>query len=271
MATEPEPLPLGFEVPATNGFRATVIAGSNPKVGRSGAVVTLYRKGTQATYATSAEVSEAEIRANFGSLGEIDVHAVPTGGTVTEWSKCARKSVTFGAGRWEGTIRFRGERGFAAVDASSAKAVVRPFLKFLCFDETSEGIGGHSPGALLKVGRRDGSEEIELTVRKNKHVGPTRIDAAVAERRGAVGIVRTVSTVDASNAFDFEIPPGHATVAPAGPFSGSLDFARSGGSRAKVTGNLAVDLPGRADVPVLGPGKLRASLVRAVLNPSHPF
>lgn len=264
-------LPLGFEVPATNGYRATVLAGSNPKVGRGGAMVILERGVARVTYATSAEVTEGEIKANFGTLGEIDVHAVPTGGTVTESSDCASKPVTFEAGRWEGTIRFRGELGFSSVDASSAQAVVRPFLDLLCFDETSEGIGGHSPGALLTLDRRRGTEQLELTARKNRRVGPSRFVAALAELHAGVSIERSVKAEGGSSTFDFEIPPGRATLDPPKPFSGSLDFERTAGSKPRVTGNLEVDFPGRPNVAVLGVGKLHASLIRAVLNPSHPF
>ncbi len=70
--------------------------------------------------------------------------------------------------------------------------------------------------------RRTGREGVELTVRKNKRVGPTRIGADVSEERGDVHIDRSVDAVDPSRAFGFEFPPGSATTKPSDPFSGSL-------------------------------------------------
>jgi hypothetical protein len=100
---------------------------------------------------------------------------------------------------------------------------------------TDEGVGGHSPGARLTLRRRRGTESLALTARKNKRVGPTHIGVEYSEHRDGLEIIRSVSVVHPSKAFDFEI------------------------------------LPGRAGVPILGPGSIRASLVRAVLNPSHTF
>lgn len=175
------------------------------------------------------------------------------------------------SGRWEGSIRFRGEEGFATIDTVSAKEFAKPFLDLVCAEPNrTEGIGGNSPGALLTVKRHIGKERLEVLVRKNKKVGPTRISALLYERQGLMSIERSTSAVAASPAFAFQIPPGTATVEPPAPFSGSLDFTRQGRSPS-LKGNLTVSFPGRASVPVLGPGKVNASLLRAVLNPSHPF
>jgi hypothetical protein len=265
------PIPTGFTVSATNGWHARVIAGRNPKASVGGVILMLRHGGERVAYATKGEVTETAIEANFGSLGEIDVRAVPVGGAITERPSCGGRPVTFAAGRWEGTIRFRGEEAFTSIESSSGIAAVKPFLDILCFGEVDEGIGGHSPGALLQLTRRDSSEQLELSVRKNKRMGTTRLSADVSERDGGVSIDRGLSAVSFSNAFDFEIPPGRATVKPPAPFAGSLSLVRRPGSRPSVSGNLSIDFPGRADVPVLGKGRVRASLVRAVLNPSHPF
>jgi hypothetical protein len=265
--------PFALTVPATNGYRASVIAAFDAKLGRGEAILTLFSAHGSATYATPAVVGETSIDASFGALGEIDVHSVPTGETVTEPAPCGGgEPATFPGFRWEGTIRFRGEEGFTTVDATSAKAAVSPILGLICTEtRSSEGIGGHSPGALLELRRRHGTEHLEFQVRKNKRTGPSSLHAAVSERRGSISIMRSVSAVGPSRAFDFAIPPGVAAVRPPAPFSGSLRLARHPGSPPLARGNLKVDFPGRARVPVLGPGPVHASLIRAVLNPSHPF
>ncbi|HVW47283.1 MAG TPA: hypothetical protein VHA76_09535 [Solirubrobacterales bacterium] len=273
-AEEPPPaaIPFAFELPATNGYTATILAGFNSTLDQGAAIFTLRRKGSSAAYTTrSVTIGQDSVEARFGAMGEIDVHSVATGGTSTERSECGGKPQEFTAGRWEGTIRFHGEGGFAAVEASSAKAVVAPFLDLLCFEEGSEGIGAHSPGAHLQVRRHDSAEALELSVRKNSRVRPTQIEVDDSEHRGGLDIYRRVAVVASSHAFDFEIPPGLATVAPPKPFTGSLSLVRHPGSRPHVSGDLKVSLPGRAAVPILGPGSLRASLIRAVLNPSHHF
>jgi hypothetical protein len=253
-----------------------VLAGVDPALGTGGAILALTRKEggvrSSASYGVQAEVGKTSIKASFGTLGEIDVHVMPSGGTATERSRCGGKPVTFESGRWQGTVRFRGEGGYTTIDATDAKAVAVPYLDLLCASGGDEGIGGHSPGALLEVRRRHGAESLDLSVRKNKRVGPTRVIAAISERQGPIGIDRDISIVDTSDAFDFEIPPGRATVAPAGPFSGSLTATRDR-PRGPLTlaGNLRMDFPGRPAVPILGPGSVQSSLVRAVLNPSHPF
>jgi hypothetical protein len=261
-----------LEVPATNGYRATVIAVLDPAREAGVGILTLSRKGSSASYATrSVAVSADSIEAKFGSFGEVDTHLVTTGDTTTERPACGGEPITFPSGRWEGTIHFRGEGGYAEVDATSARVAASPFLDLLCGEERNEGVRGHSPGALLELRRRRGRERLRLSVRKNKPVGPTRIEVEETERRGAIEIERSDRLAVGSGSFDFELPPGRATIAPPKPFTGYLAFAKRPGSSPLLKGNLRVDLPGRPAVPILGAGTTHANLVRAVLNPSHPF
>ncbi len=269
----PTVLPAAFEVQATHGYKALVFAGAQ-KGGPGELSIELFGHKGFAVYAVPAQVTETTIEAKIGDLGQIDVHAVPSGHPITESSKCGGGGKRFPveAGRWEGTIQFRGEEGFTSVDATSAASSTLPFTRLICGTPSirSEGIGGHSPGALLTVKRRSGAEKLELQVRKNKPAGPTRLQAQLSERRGNVLIDRSVNSVAPPKAFGFEIPPGTASVEPPAPFSGSFAFVRHGRSPS-LKGDLKVDFPGRASVPVLGSGKVGAGLVRAVLNPSHPF
>jgi hypothetical protein len=54
------------------------------------------------------------------------------------------------------------------------------------------------------------------------------------------------------------------------PFEGEAAYRRGPGKSTSWHGDLTVDFPGRADVRLATPGS-RASLIRAVQNPSHPF
>jgi hypothetical protein len=106
-ATGPtEALPTAFKVAATNGFRAEALGLYDPEVEKGFVAFTLRRGGTSATYTTTnIRFAENSFAADFGALGEIDVHAVPSGGAVTERFSCDRKPAKVPAGRWEGTIR----------------------------------------------------------------------------------------------------------------------------------------------------------------------
>jgi hypothetical protein len=261
-----------FRVKATNGFTGFVFAGVSPTTGKGGMVLDLHNRTEAASYQAPARLNGSTLEASFGSLGEVAVTAVPSGHPTMVNSGCGGhgKRVPIETGRWEGSIQFRGEEGFSTIDAVSAKEDAAPLLNLVCAATGSEGIGGHSPGALLTVKRRSGEEKLELVVRKNKPVGPTRLHTQLSERLGNVLVDRSVNAVAPSDALDFEIPPGTAAVEPPAPFSGSLDFTRHGRSPS-LKGDLTVDFPGRSSVPILGRGKLAADLVRAVLNPSHPF
>jgi hypothetical protein len=65
-----------------------------------------------------------------------------------------------------------------------------------------------------------------------------------------------------SSAFDFASPLRTATLAPPVPFTGQATFRRNANPANRWTGNLSVDFPGRADVPLAG-GRFKAALVHA--------
>lgn len=179
--TTPALIPA-FKVQATNGFTGFAFAAIRPTTGKGAMMLTLSRSGYSVSYQAPARLTGSELEASFGRLGEVAVTAVPSGHPTSTTSECQGrgKKEPIETGRWEGTIRFRGEDGFASIDATSATEDPAPLLDLVCGETGgSEGIGGHSPGALLTVKRRAGTERLELTVRKNKRVGPTTLEARV--------------------------------------------------------------------------------------------
>jgi hypothetical protein len=140
-------------------------------------------------------------------------------------------------------------------------------LNLVCADMTSEGLYGHSPGARLTV-KHNGTRRFELTARKNSPTRPTMLSASISERRGRIGIERSVHITTASSAFDFDIPAGTAHLSPPAPFSGAGSYLHPKHGHARWRGNLSVDFPGRSNFHLTGPGT-HASMIRAVLNPGH--
>lgn len=263
--------PGGFRLRGENGFTIKVLAGP-PREGRPGAVLVLVsRRAEGVFYEATANVGEGSIEADLGAVGAIDVHYVPSGGTTREGARCApKRKVSFDAGFYEGTIELHGEEGYTEVEATRARGEVGTALSLLCSRVVNEGSGGHSPGARLVARRSVPGGEVELIARINSPTRPSRFEASVSETRGPLHIARSVRAVGLPAAFDFDVPSGHAILAPPLPFAGIGKFARSASGPADLLGDLAVDFPGNSDVRIAGLST-RADLERHVDNPSHPF
>lgn len=247
----------------------SVAAFENPQTGVGRVLVDLRSRHADVTYSAPAAVSSGSVQADLGELGGIDVHFVPAGRTRTEQPECG-KPVQVDAGRYEGSIDFEGERGYSEVHASSARGEAGMVLSLVCASTGSEGIGGHAPGARLTVRRRRTPSRFELTAMENGPTRPVRLGAGIDERRGGLAISRSVEVVAGPGAFDFDVPAGTATLQPPEPFAGSAAYRHLSRGRSTWRGDLSVDFPGRPDVRLAGRGT-RAGLIRAVLNPGHPF
>jgi hypothetical protein len=220
-------------------------------------------------YFARATVTDTSIKADLGSVGKIDVNFVPSGEARRERPACGGKPVAVDSGRYAGTIEFHGEQGYSEAHASGAPGDAKFVLSLVCGESHDEGFGGHSPGALLRAHSRGGAR-FEFEARKNSPSRVARFSASISERRGALLIDRAVTAVGKPSAFDYDVPAGTAAVEPPAPFGGSAGYGRTIDGRVTWHGNLSVDFPGRAGVRLTGAGT-RASLVRAVQNPSHPF
>jgi hypothetical protein len=221
-------------------------------------------------YLAPAVIGPTSIDADLGAIGRIDIDFVSSGKSRTEHSDCDGKPVLVDTGRYEGTIDLVGEEGYSEVHAGSARGDAKGVLNLVCSGgPESEGSGGHSPGARLTVVHRRG-RRFEFSAMKNSPTRPARFNASVSEHRGRLWILRDVGVTGAVGSFDFDVPSGTADVNPPEPFAGQASYFRSSGKKARWQGDLSVDFPGRANVRLTGVGT-RASLVRAVLNPSHPF
>lgn len=265
----PLPSPFGFHLRSSNGYVISAL-GAGGQGGPQVVFVIVSKPGSAVLYETSATLGEDTIEASLGGVGRIDVHYVPSGGIDTQRSKCGGKPVSFLAGHYEGTIDFAGEDGYSAVEARSAVGDIRPALNLLCPGGPAvEGVGGHSPGARLRA-RHGGSARFVFEAQTNSHTRPAHFSASISERHGRVAISRSVSATGPSSGFSFDVPAGTAEVQPPAPFTGTATFRRLQRGESAWLGDLHADFPGRPRVPLTGPGT-RASLLRTVENPSHPF
>lgn len=267
-AAPPVP-PGGFRLPGSNGYSLTVTSYYKPGTDRGGVLVFVRAHRAAVLYSTRATVTETSIDADLGPVGRIDVDFVPSGKSHLERPECGGRGVAIESGDYVGTIDFNGEQGYSEAHATAARGDARFALGLVCGGSLDEGVGGHSPGALLRAHGRGGTR-FEFEARKNSPSRPARFSASLHERRGSLAIVRGVQAEAGAAAFDFDVPAGTAGVSPPAPFDGEASFRRGPDKPASWRGDLSVDFPGRADVHLAGPGT-RASLIRAVQNPSHPF
>lgn len=270
-----------FSVKATHGYSMIVIAGLDsdaPPVrggpSRGSAIVYLVRKDDGAAYFSPPATMTADfvegiptvtsMHVGLGKLGEITLAFKPSGGKGTaRHPHCNAGSVAYAAGSYEGTVEFHGEENFTDVSATSVVERPEAFLNLLCQTErTSEVSGPRLPGAKLEVqSQRLGA--LVLQANKNGPGAPVHLTVGVEEERPQLTVFRSVTMDSPSRAFSFDRRLRHARLSPGGPFAGHAVFDAGAKPRNRWRGNLTVDLPGRANVRLAGPG-LHTRLEHAV-------
>jgi hypothetical protein len=243
-----------FRLKGTNGYSILVMGFSRPHYKQGEVLAFATKEHAAVTYVTSATVTATTIEADLGAAGELAVEFQPDGAPERVHSSCEEDGVvTFQPGFWVGKIEITGEEGFTTVQKTRAKAIVTPFLDILCGASAGgEGIGHGFPGVRLVV--RDGALHRFplLQVNQNRPGGPLRIEAHLEERRGDLIVDRTIEGLYLGNGLHFDPKLRSATLSPPAPFSGSATFHRDAKPANRWTGNLTLDFPGRADVPMTG-------------------
>jgi hypothetical protein len=254
----PLPVPDAFRLAGSNGFTLEVIA-FPPSAGESGSLLIFaYAKGEGVRYRAPATVTETSMQANLGALGEISVNFQRANQATTV--PCGKRKIRFDSGQYEGKIDFHGEEGYTNVEATTAPGNVDYIASALCGGGfiTEGGSPRHSRGASLFV--RNPALGPELSVEKKRPGAAAWITASDSEYSNGISIDRFASLRMPSRDFTYAPHLRTATVRPPVPFAGSarFDLAKKAGQR--WSGDLTVDLPGRAGVPLTGPA-LRATLV----------
>jgi hypothetical protein len=260
-------IPAGFELPAGDGYTLDAVA-RMPIVGSEGSLrLTLSAKGREVTYVAPATVTETSIQANLGALGEIAVEFQRTDKAVSV--SCDQQEIRFDSGSWVGKIQFHGEEGYAAVEATSARTNLKRLVAENCGPLFGSGSSGPRRGAELFI--RNPGLGPQLSVYKHRPGADALIVARLREYIPGTGsgyntgieIERSVGTWMPGSDFTYDRRRLRtATVAPPAPFAGTARFDLGLKAGKRWSGDLTVDMPGRADVPLTGP------LLRAYLYPS---
>jgi hypothetical protein len=257
-----------FRLQASNGYELDAMAFGPPEGDEEsekedkGTILLVLFGGRHfiVSYAAPATVTETTIDADLGKLGKISVTRVPTGRTRTVRLGCkpgSTKQVEVEIERYEGTIEFHGEEGFTEVSATSAPLDYPTSI--IC---SAGDAGGGSdqdlhelPGARLHAEKYFHYQyRLEFDAVQNRPGSRVSVNAEVEEHRGEMEIHRATWLQARAGVLRYDRRLRSATVKPPAPFAGHATFHDAARRRNRWTGNLTVDFPGNADVPVTGPG-----------------
>jgi hypothetical protein len=232
-----------------------------------------------ASYVVPGRVTRHRLHANLGKLGLISVrfhrHGRPIHGHTPSFLRCRGRAPIGEHGRFEGTIRFRGEQGFTRVALHGARGSVVRRFKRSCRPRHHSGRAAPArsarrPGpksihatvlaaAQTRHGRLTALETIGLEAPPKKKGGEieslTLVAAARLERRSRIQISRSAMLIGDQGSLLASRPgvvPVTATVILPGPFAGTGSYLEQAGHASSWTGPLRVRLPGADRVPLAG-------------------
>lgn len=266
------PASASFSLRAGNGYRISVE--------RTRGQVSLYAVHggksffASTSYTVRAKASPQRIDARFGRFGRVSVRLKTERmkkGKLEE--QCKGKPETVRSGVFVGTIRFRGEGGYASVAARHAEGRLSSGQRFKCvFPNLRPGAGPAAresrqfPPTLAASQGRHRFVQVEASGGKQRSI---IFSAGSWERRGRMSIFRDVFAEAAPASFVFANDLSSATVQPPLPFQGEASFQRASSGPA-WSGSLSVDFPGREDVQLAGP-RFTAHLARDSSSSSFFF
>ncbi len=259
-----------FALEGTHGYSMLVFAspdGDEP-VGPGGrrkgaAIVLLSRGGDSVAYLVRASLTAdflegrptvTSLQLDLGQEGRLALQFPPAGGKGLAPARCGLNSTTYAKGTYEGSIEFHGRGGFTDVAATSAAQHPEALAGPTCATEiVNETRGSRLRGARLAV--EANHRDLELQVNQNRPGAPVRAEVSVGEgERDKLFVQHKVIRTLPPRAFSFDPKLRRARLSPGAPFAGRAIYRRNAKPSKRWTGNLSVDLPGRAHVPLAGPG-----------------
>jgi hypothetical protein len=253
-----------FRVGASNGYSLFAIADSQRLDGKGELVLFVGSKRAQVTYLAPATVTATRIEADLGRLGQVSLDVAPSGKKRQLHACGTPKTVRFEPPTYRGSFEFHGEEGYTEAISSSPRDFSRVFSRLSCGLSVGGGetSGRLLPGARLKLRFRSGPVLINLQANKNRADARTKLVLEAAEVRQGIEISRTVAFWTGTGAFGYDLMLRTASLAPPVPFSGHATYNRSAAPRARWSGDLSVDLPGRSNLALTGAG-IHATLAHA--------
>jgi hypothetical protein len=258
---------INFDLPANNGLRAHLQAGSDGDV-----KLEFFRKGRRAVYEVVGKVGADGMRARFGKIGLIDVDFTPTR-TIHENDapkRCEGEPRTRKEGVFAGTIEFKGERGFVRIDAQQGKGTLLDIPEWRCtIPDGPIPVEPTPPTVSASASDREDEEETATLFAYSRESGcvfgvwaaqgdggrrVTAIFGGTFEEREGMAIERITFARGRAGAFVFDHEAGTARVDPPQPFGGRGFFKRRPGRRNLWRSTIRFPLLGAGTVSVRGRG-----------------
>jgi hypothetical protein len=273
-ATAKDGLELDLHLPRSGGYGIEVGGYETTAfVSASRSVGTPRKLETTSTYIARGKVTATSIEASFGSLGRVSLHFHPTGPvTRTKPRKhcLGPDHYTIRPGVFVGTVRFRGEGGYATAEAHrvKGKSVTPPEL--VCFDSIQailREFGLSIPSkkkrpkvTKLQAGWREALGATYLEAHRKRDTATFVAIHQVTE--GRLAIYRSAYAKAPASSFGAQTSLSQATFRPPPPFSGVGLFRRDPQGAKLWSGSLAVSFPGEANVPLTG-AQFKTQLTRS--------
>ncbi|HVQ59453.1 MAG TPA: hypothetical protein VMS60_11170 [Solirubrobacterales bacterium] len=250
------------ELPGSNGYRITIAA-----LGPRYAALLANGRGGLVSYFVRAPFHGKRLDVRFGKLGRVSVRFEPTGPLERESEpggpSCnGPQTTTSQPGRFVGTIRFRGERGFTTARRSAVKTTVFHSSRLVCKrPPESEGGEPEDKATSVRAFVKGNPEGPVFTAYSDSPVAGPRAEGpsfgvSITDRRPSMTVTHSAGAGGEPDAFAVSPlgdVPATATVSPSFPFDGSATLTKSPGAATTWTGDLSVELPGRGTVPLAGP------------------
>lgn len=212
------------------------------------------------TYEARGRMSAEHIHVRFGNRGRISIVFKPNGKVIRKDPprRCRGKPRATAFGAFVGTIRFRGEHGYTAIDRSSARGTLRSSPRWRCKrDKPPPSRHVKEPEFELPtvLDARSARSDImfsALATRPLEERGSTSFVVASNARQGSMRVSRFAFVSAKESAFVFDEALDTATVTPPSPFAGTATFQRNSAGSARWSGSLSVSLPGVGNIPLVG-------------------
>lgn len=249
--------------------------------------------GGGAQYTVLGTVTDRRISGDFGSFGKVNIRLKPRGRvykhTVRGCKRYGKATSKYRDFRGTGVVRFGGEDGYTQFreTAGSGKGrtvknwdmskSVNSAAMVRCFSDSLGPKLRPQDGYVELFAEGDVDTSVDprggqfalSAVRASSLYSFTEIGVNVFEVNGAVSITRFGDLEGRAGLFAFDRLLDNATLLGTDLMSGTGTFVRDNGP-ATWTGDLAISLPGRADIPLTGPDTAVLLRPARYYNPTVP-